>query len=475
MANISIISIEERQTPSSIGPRVAGLAEQRLLNGSPFDGYSNVTVPLPLTRLMNEDLDEVLDIQKDYYADAGNSVNHKPGGVDGFGMKLFNLGDGAVAQQIIDKATKKIWTRIFDGTYWEDWNQVFASNNPQSIPATSEYATKLSTARRISIDGITKGSVMFDGSSDVVINTEGVAYLGNEANKLYFEDSALNFGGTDTSTTIYIGKESVDNRAIPTSYDFGSADIHAINFFKGITNLDDIYSPIVHDHDGYYSKLGHTHTMDDLNIEQLGESLILSDAEGNEIFSYNGSSRVEKTITPETIGAASIEHGIHVAFDDENLPANVNTTNTASSGISASVARADHVHTIDEDSLNIKRLSIINNNILYDWAPNFDTPTFRLGLKESSMLELGVGNYYTVAVIQGDAGDNPRGKAYELAFGYVNDKVSIKLRDGEINGSWSDNWVELYHSGNLESASGLVRFSGNGKEVDDSNVPKTLT
>ena len=255
-----------------------------------------------------------------------------------------------------------------------------------------ESASKLSTPRNISIDGVTKGSAVFDGSTDITINTSGVAYLGDDTGKLYFEDNALNFGGASSSSTIYIGEQSKDSRPIPSSYDFGSAEIHASNYFKGNTNLDDVYSPITHNHDNVYSKLGHTHNVEDITALEL-------------------------------------------------------------------------------DKLNIDSSDTV---VSVDTLPVFSASALKLELKESSAIGLGSDNYYTVGIIQGDSGDSARVKAYELAFGTVDGMPTIKLREGDINGSWSDQWVELYHTGNFDDTK-YVGVYGSAVVVNDSNVPKTIT
>lgn len=331
------------------------------------------------------------------------------------------------------------------------------------IATTPGIAERLQEARTISISGVTTGSAMFDGTSDVEIVTDSVAYLGDSRGKIYFDRSYMDFGGSTQTTSIYIGTKTRDERPIPTAYYFGdgSAEIHANKFFKDNTNLDDVYSPITHNHDDVYSKLGHTHELSDLNLDAIGEPLVISNSDGTELINYTGSAPINFTLTPESIGAAAAIHGTHVEYDDENKPVESDEAMVGSSGTASTVARSDHSHPAGPSN----RVVVTTDDLTTDTAPSFSTAAMKLQLKDAASVGFATEGYCTVGILQGDAGEDAKGKAFELGFGDDNGSPIVKIRSAAINGTWGD-WFEIFH------ATSNVSTSNTAVEVDDSNIPE---
>lgn len=95
------------------------------------------------TRLTNESLNDLKTIGARYYADAGNICTHKPdkNGVDGFGMEVFVTATGHLCQELTEdnRHPGRKWLRIFNGSSWTEWSQLYTSNDP---PKSVDAAVK---------------------------------------------------------------------------------------------------------------------------------------------------------------------------------------------------------------------------------------------------------------------------------------------------------------------------------------------
>ena len=312
------------------GPRVGGFAKIPAINNVSFSGYSNIQVTLPLVELTNEDLNELLSPGTDYKAGIYNTCAHRPTNVESFGLKIIDIGNGCIAQQLIESNNGRQWNRIYKDNTWSNWDYFYSSANPQSVPVGVEYAMKLTNGRKISITGISEGFATFDGSKDITINLPHASHIGDDTNKLVFDNNAINFGGTDPATTIYIGNTSIEDRPIPTDYYFGAkanANIHASNFFIGDINIADLYSRLDHNHDNTYAKKEHTHEVSDLKIPSTFPNpyALVIKYNGVQYDRYDGTTELTINITPDGIGASNADHTHTCIVVDESNNDSINT------------------------------------------------------------------------------------------------------------------------------------------------------
>lgn len=205
------------------------LSTARLINGTLFDGSSNITIlanPVT-TNLTTQNLNDII-ISGLYYGDGGNSVVNKPSTVNAFGLQVLKA-NSYISQILVESDTSsgKIWQRQYNGTSWSAWTYVFSQlykptkkdiglenvENKSSATIRSELTRKeVETAL-----GYTPGT----SSSDT-----------NTTYRLTKSGSTITLTGSDGSVTNVID----DN----TTYNLGSFGITAtvteLNYSDGVTS-----------------------------------------------------------------------------------------------------------------------------------------------------------------------------------------------------------------------------------------------
>lgn len=76
-----------------------------------------------------------------YFADAGNTCTEKPNKnkVDAFGLDVYMTATGHLCQELTEDITGVKYIRIFNGTNWGNWTQLYTSANPpNSVDAASK-------------------------------------------------------------------------------------------------------------------------------------------------------------------------------------------------------------------------------------------------------------------------------------------------------------------------------------------------
>lgn len=79
---------------------------------------------------------------KHYYADSGNSCTDKPNKnrVDAFGMDVYMTATGHMCQELTEDITGVKYVRIYNGSTWGAWCQLYTSANPPGLVASAEKA-----------------------------------------------------------------------------------------------------------------------------------------------------------------------------------------------------------------------------------------------------------------------------------------------------------------------------------------------
>ena len=147
------------------------LATARKINGVSFDGTADITIYANpnATQLTNQNLNDTRTYGE-YYAAGSNTVTNKPSGVDAFGLKVFRSASGYTSQMLYDSISDRLYTRTYQSGTWTGWISYYSSKNPQTtISGNASTATKLATARTISLGGDCSGSVSFNGSANVTL------------------------------------------------------------------------------------------------------------------------------------------------------------------------------------------------------------------------------------------------------------------------------------------------------------------
>lgn len=206
------------------------LATARSINGTLFDGSSNVTIlanPVT-TNLTTQNLNDII-ISGLYYGADGNSVVNKPSNVNAFGLQVLKTANSYIIQILIegDTSSGKIWQRQYSGTSWSTWTYVFSQlykptkadvglgnvENKSSVTIRGE----LTRTEVINALGYTPGT----SSSDT-----------NTTYRLTKSGSTITLTGSDGSVT----NVNDDN----TTYNLGSFGITAtateLNYSDGVTS-----------------------------------------------------------------------------------------------------------------------------------------------------------------------------------------------------------------------------------------------
>lgn len=133
-----------------------------------------------------------------------------------------------VKQEYVPDNRYDVYERYFTGGTWNAWSKVNAAN--------ADTATKLATARAISLTGNASGSANFDGSGNISINTTV-----NESKHAVNADTATNAnhaGTADKATTA----NTATNASHATSAD-SAADVTNATVSPGISNIDGVTVP----------------------------------------------------------------------------------------------------------------------------------------------------------------------------------------------------------------------------------------
>ena len=108
---------------------------------------------------------------KFFYSGGGNTVTNKPSGVNAFGLLVMQTADGYTGQLLGSSdsgASEGLYWRSFTGSIGLTWKRIaFTTDNVSS-------ASKLATARTITLSNYLSGSAEFDGSKDISISANVV-------------------------------------------------------------------------------------------------------------------------------------------------------------------------------------------------------------------------------------------------------------------------------------------------------------
>lgn len=163
---------------SGNGGSASGL-DADLLDGQHGSWYQNNT--LRFSRIKNASGSDPIDLNVDLndgglvrnYNSEDSWVNGPEGLTYGSAISFISDSGGSLNSQFVwdvnhdvANATKSLWFRASNNLGWdEDWHQIaFTTSNVDS-------ASKLETARTISLSGDVTGSAIFDGSKNITINT----------------------------------------------------------------------------------------------------------------------------------------------------------------------------------------------------------------------------------------------------------------------------------------------------------------
>jgi len=168
-------------------PRLIGNADtatrlltSRQINGINFDGSQNITItanPTLTTRPVGSDLNDV--VANGFYQ--GQNLVNRPPAVSGRHtwdyIVCVRHNNDNVIQMVTDFNNIAAFKRVMRDGIWRDWVKMVDENGGNAVSAT-----RLQTPRSINLTGAITGSVNFDGTANVTINT-------SFANRALAEDS----------------------------------------------------------------------------------------------------------------------------------------------------------------------------------------------------------------------------------------------------------------------------------------------
>ena len=170
--------------------------------------------------LTNQNLNDLREDYRSYYAAGGNSCTNKPSGVDNFGLVSWRIASGHYGQLL--QYSGELYIRFYNASSWSTWTRVgyvedgsittaklannsvtsakivdgtitsadvgfnYAGSSSKGGVATS--AAKLATARTISFTGNVTGSGSFDGSNNLSI---GLTIANNAVTTAKISDAAI--------------------------------------------------------------------------------------------------------------------------------------------------------------------------------------------------------------------------------------------------------------------------------------------
>lgn len=84
-----------------------------------------------------------------YHAVGGNTVTHKPSGVEHFGMFVMRVADGVIAQILYGGNDNKIWTRSYSNSSWSSWTALVRTTDTIASATNATKATQDSAGQTI--------------------------------------------------------------------------------------------------------------------------------------------------------------------------------------------------------------------------------------------------------------------------------------------------------------------------------------
>lgn len=224
------------------------LSTARSINGTLFDGSSNITIlanPVT-TNLTTQNLNDII-ISGLYYGEGGNSVVNKPSNVNTFGLQVLKTANSYITQILIegDTSSGKMWQRQYNGTSWSAWTYIFSQlykptkkdiglenvENKSSATIRSELTRKEVenalgyTPGTSSSDTNTTYRLTKSGSTITLTGSDGSVTNVNDDNTTYNLGS---FGVTATATELNYSDGVTSN--IQTQLNGKSASNHTHNY-----------------------------------------------------------------------------------------------------------------------------------------------------------------------------------------------------------------------------------------------------
>ena len=156
------------------------LQTARTINGVSFDGTKNIeiTASIESVALTDEDLNDI-KTPGNYYAAGGNSVTNKPSGADYFGLNVYKVANGYTRQDLVtgNTGTGTRYTRMY-ASNWTSWTQMKLTDTTYSVATTSTNGL-MSSTMVTKLNGIATGATK-NSASDTTPKANGTASVGTE-------------------------------------------------------------------------------------------------------------------------------------------------------------------------------------------------------------------------------------------------------------------------------------------------------
>ena len=285
--------------------------------------------------------------------------------------------------------------------------QASIDNKSNSGHTHSNLAIKLN-------GGTTEGTNLFtyNGGTAKTVNITpsgiGAAASSHNHDDRYYTETEIDSKITTINTAITTAKTDAQSYADQKIADLVDSAPDALNTLNelasAITDHQEIYDAYVTEMDAKLankSDTGHTHNYAGsssaggaaTSANKVNQNLIVKlnsgTTEGTNLFTFNGSAAKTINITPSGIGAANASHGTHVTYSTATPKAN----GTAAVGSESAVARADHVHPLQEsvsgnagsaDKLSTARtITIGNKSNTFDGSANITYTLAEIGAATS--------------------------------------------------------------------------------------------
>ena len=150
------------------------LAAPRMINGTPFDGSEDISFGTLMPQLIpvSEDMNNITTPGA-YYCTTNATAESLQNCPTTQAFFLFVGIHAGVSQVVVERtaAVPKVYLRNNNGT-WGDWCRIYTTADaPTSVSGNAGTATKLATARAISVTGgATAAGVNFDGTGAITLN-----------------------------------------------------------------------------------------------------------------------------------------------------------------------------------------------------------------------------------------------------------------------------------------------------------------
>ena len=285
--------------------------------------------------------------------------------------------------------------------------QASIDNKSNSGHTHSNLAIKLN-------GGTTEGTNLFtyNGGTAKTVNITpsgiGAAASSHNHDSRYYTETEIDSKITTINTAITTAitdAQSYADQKIAALVDSAPDALNTLNeLASAITDHQEIYDAYVVEMDSKLadkSDTGHTHNYAGsssaggaaTSANKVNQNLIVKlnsgTTEGTNLFTFNGSAAKTINITPSGIGAANASHGTHVTYSTATPKAN----GTAAVGSESAVARADHVHPLQEsvsgnagsaDKLSTARtITIGNKSNTFDGSANITYTLAEIGAATS--------------------------------------------------------------------------------------------